>query len=208
MLTTIVTQLAPYHLAIGFVLEALLLILVAHRWRIGMFAVFGALAIWALAAVTVIRADGVPEPFAQAAAIIIFGPTLLATAIGALLWIFFPKYTLRNPRPLNGGATFLLIIGYPLVLAMIATGQPHWAHPWVFYASLFVFALPWLLIGLGYTTAWLVLAIYYAMWAVADVLTNGFQWTTLLRAALVIAVALYGLLKWKHAEDQHVPYRG
>ncbi len=91
---------------------------------------------------------------------------------------------------------------------MIATGHPHWAHPWVFYASLFVFALPWLLIGLGYTTAWLVLAISYAMWAIADVLTNGFQWTTLLRAVLVIVVALYGLLKWKHAEDQHVPARG
>lgn len=208
MLTTIVTQLAPYHLAIGFALEALLLLLVAHRWRIGMFAVFGGLAVWALAAVTVIRADGVPEPFAQAAAIIIFGPTLLATAIGALLWIFFPKYTLRNPRPLHGWATFFLIIGYPLVLWMIATGQPQWAHPWVFYASLFVFALPWLLIGLGYTTAWLVLAVYYAIWAVADVLTNGFQWTTLLRAVLVIVVALYGFIEWKHAEDQHVPHRG
>lgn len=208
MLTNVVLALQPYQLAIGFVIEAVLLLLVAHRLRIGLFAVFGAVAVWALAAVTVLRAGGIPEPFAQAAAIIIFGPTLLATAIGALLWILFPKYTLRNPRPLGGWAVFVLIIAYPLVLAMIATGQPHWAHPWVFYASIFVFALPWLLIGLGYSTAWLILALYYAMWAAADALTNGFQWTTLLRAVLVIVVALYGLLKWKHAEDQHVPYRG
>lgn len=207
MLTNIVVALEPYHLAIGFLIEAVLLLLVAHRWRIGMFAVFGALAVWALAVVTVLRDDGVPEPFAQAAAIIIFGPTLLATAIGALLWIFFPKYTLRNPRPLHGWATFVLIVVYPFVLVSIATGVPSWAHPWVFYAALFVFALPWLLIGLGYSTAWLILAFYYAVWAIADALINGFQWTTLLRATLVVIVALYGLVKWKHAEDQHEPYR-